>query len=523
MGQKLDKMGKQQPRDELLYLAAIAGDVEAIKALCLDGAAFEWIDREGKTALIVACMNSGLIGVAKTLIEKGANINAYRPGRNAGTPLHHAAKRGLEHTVKLLLSHGANALVRNDDCLTPLDVARMKGYTSIVREIEIHICYFSGWMRELYGPGFLGGFLAPQLLSRKIWVVIIPCGFGNAIKPPRFELAIYSTLQDAQPRTVISLLKAEIEEPKFRKPDPSISIFDQLTKTRFKLAPGTEDDKQQLQWLYGACRGIPPARPSSTDHDSQVLSTASTHQIASEDRIQDSSSNHQISGVAHWENSTNIENYNGWGTPAVPVHPESSSSAWSPEVPKEDYNGWGLPDSKPAGKHNLGVDSAHLKSSGSGWLDKVPKDDYNGWGVSDSRPIGKQRQGIQTQVDFPSPIVHVSSNFSPSVSTAPSAPPIPNEVLDEGSILYPSIDLNPVNMSIHPTTEHGASSTTNNPTDGGGSSSCIICWEAPVEGACIPCGHMAGCMSCLNEIKAKKGLCPVCRANISQVVRLYVV
>lgn len=27
-------------------------------------------------------------------------------GRHAGTPLHHAAKRGLDQTVKLLLSHG---------------------------------------------------------------------------------------------------------------------------------------------------------------------------------------------------------------------------------------------------------------------------------------------------------------------------------------------------------------------------------------------------------------------------------
>lgn len=40
----------------------------------------QWIDREGKTPLIVACMDSGLINVAKTLIELGANINAYRPG-----------------------------------------------------------------------------------------------------------------------------------------------------------------------------------------------------------------------------------------------------------------------------------------------------------------------------------------------------------------------------------------------------------------------------------------------------------
>lgn len=39
------------------------------------------MDKEGKTPLIVACMDSGLINVAKTLIELGANINAYRPGK----------------------------------------------------------------------------------------------------------------------------------------------------------------------------------------------------------------------------------------------------------------------------------------------------------------------------------------------------------------------------------------------------------------------------------------------------------
>ncbi|XP_075639264.1 putative E3 ubiquitin-protein ligase XBAT35 isoform X2 [Castanea sativa] len=96
-----------------------------------------WIDREGKTPLIVACMNHELFDTAKTLIELGANVNAYSPGRHAGTPLHHAAKRGLEQSVKLLLSHGANALVRNDDCHTPLDVARVKGQTNVVRTIEV--------------------------------------------------------------------------------------------------------------------------------------------------------------------------------------------------------------------------------------------------------------------------------------------------------------------------------------------------------------------------------------------------
>ncbi|KAK9931149.1 hypothetical protein M0R45_018442 [Rubus argutus] len=55
------------------------------------------------------------------------------------------------------------------------------------------------------------------------------------------------------------------------------------------------------------------------------------------------------------------------------------------------------------------------------------------------------------------------------------------------------------------------------------STSCIICLDAPVEGAFIPCGHMAGCMSCLNEVKAKKWGCPVCRAKIDQVIKLYAV
>lgn len=40
----------------------------------------QWRDREAKTPLIVACMNPELYNVAKTLIELGANVNAYRPG-----------------------------------------------------------------------------------------------------------------------------------------------------------------------------------------------------------------------------------------------------------------------------------------------------------------------------------------------------------------------------------------------------------------------------------------------------------
>ncbi|KAK4847806.1 hypothetical protein QYF36_006092 [Acer negundo] len=466
MGQSLETMTQKQgqSKEELLCECVRASNVDAIRALHLQGANLEWIDGKGKTPLIVACMDSGLINVAETLIQLGANINAYRPGRHGGTPLHHAAKRGLESTVKLLLSRGANVLVRNDDCHTALDVARIKGHTNVVRAIESHMCYFSGWLREFYGPGFLEA-LAPHLLTRKIWAVVIPCGSGNPMKPLRFELAIYSTLQDAQPRTVISLLKAKIDEPKFHQSDPALNIFDQSTKIRYKLASANEGDKQQLQWLCNACRGIRQVMPSIAPHNPLQSVPAGTHQPS------------ETIGLAMENNHHNAEeiNANGW---------ENSTAA-------DSHNGWG-----PA--------IAHSEASYSGWMDEPKNEDYNGWDVSGSRPNTKQNHGVQA------PVVQTAS-----VSLAPSAPPISDVVSSEGPIHYPSIENSKVDLYVSTGTECGAS-TTSSVKDEGTSSSCVICWEAPIEAACIPCGHMAGCMSCLNEINTKKGVCPVCRSKIKQ-------
>jgi ankyrin repeat protein len=48
--------------------------------LNLIGFVVQWIDKEGKTPLMVACLKPQLFNVAKTLIELGADVNAYRPG-----------------------------------------------------------------------------------------------------------------------------------------------------------------------------------------------------------------------------------------------------------------------------------------------------------------------------------------------------------------------------------------------------------------------------------------------------------
>lgn len=47
----------------------------------MDEIFWQWMDKEGKTPLILACMRRDLLHVAKALIEMGANVNAYRPGK----------------------------------------------------------------------------------------------------------------------------------------------------------------------------------------------------------------------------------------------------------------------------------------------------------------------------------------------------------------------------------------------------------------------------------------------------------
>ncbi|KAH9764354.1 putative E3 ubiquitin-protein ligase XBAT35 [Citrus sinensis] len=487
-------MGLQQSKEELLYQQVNYGNVEGIKALCRDGAGLEWIDKEGKTPLIVACMNPGLYDVAKTLIELGAKVDAYRPSRHGGTPLHHAAKRGLERTVKLLLSYGANALVLNDDCQTPLEVARAKGFTNVVRAIENHICIFSGWLRELYGPGFLE-LLAPQLLSRKVWVAVLPTGSRNPTKPFKLELAIYPSLLDARPRMVIALWKANLEEPKFQHSDPSVTIVDNSTiprgrrrrrrcrtqiirQTRIKLAAANESDKQQLQAFCNACKGIPQVNPAFL-HNPQSHAVQATAPTPAEDL--------ELAMAINASIQTAIAE-----TPICDPQPSSGATAAS-----TSWNNSG---------QGASAAPSPSKASSSQWV------------MHEARLSGHSSQQTQIQNNN----MPATKTMIHSLDTIPSAPPVTDEITEDGPVQYPSIDVGPVDVSS-PSIEQLPCSKSKVKGDKDATSSCVICLDAPVEGACVPCGHMAGCMSCLNEVKAKKWGCPVCRANISQVIRLYAV
>ncbi|KAF4130246.1 C3HC4 type zinc finger [Phytophthora infestans] len=50
---------------------------------------------------------------------------------------------------------------------------------------------------------------------------------------------------------------------------------------------------------------------------------------------------------------------------------------------------------------------------------------------------------------------------------------------------------------------------------------CVICFDGPQVAVCVPCGHNAVCMDCAQELLDTTRLCPVCRQQVREVIRLY--
>ena len=50
---------------------------------------------------------------------------------------------------------------------------------------------------------------------------------------------------------------------------------------------------------------------------------------------------------------------------------------------------------------------------------------------------------------------------------------------------------------------------------------CCVCLAAPKTHVFAPCGHLCACAGCVEDIKAKDGLCPICRSLAVLYVHVY--
>ncbi len=106
-----------------LQLAAFFGHAEAMKVLLVAGANPSSFSKGYlKTSPLLAALASPKPNNAQMLIEAGADLNVR--GDSGFTPLHSAATVGAVQMLKLLLQHGANAQVTNDNGETALMLAQ---------------------------------------------------------------------------------------------------------------------------------------------------------------------------------------------------------------------------------------------------------------------------------------------------------------------------------------------------------------------------------------------------------------
>ncbi|XP_041807042.1 BRCA1-associated RING domain protein 1 isoform X2 [Chelmon rostratus] len=103
-------MKRNHKGETLLHLAAIKGDVEAVKEMLDQGADPNLKDNAGWTPLHEAC-NLGHLAVVEVLASRGALLNT--PGYENDSPLHDAVRNGHPAIVKVLLQLGASQNVLN--------------------------------------------------------------------------------------------------------------------------------------------------------------------------------------------------------------------------------------------------------------------------------------------------------------------------------------------------------------------------------------------------------------------------
>lgn len=111
-----------------------------------------------------------------------------------------------------------------------------------------------------------------------------------------------------------------------------------------------------------------------------------------------------------------------------------------------------------------------------------------------------------------------TSSASTSPSTPSSTPPSPlSSTLSSMPSTLPSSNsttATPVSVNIQSGSEKKS-------VEGSEETICVICRSEPRTTAFVPCGHMATCNSCAQLSLASTRKCPICRTEVTSLLRIY--
>jgi hypothetical protein len=120
-----------------VFETAALGTPAQLEAMLTDAAALTRRNAFGWTLLHMSAFG-GNAATTELLIRKGCAIEARAESKFRNTPLQTALLSGQYATAKILLDHGADALVRQSKGFTPMHEAALMGRTDIVQLLLDH-------------------------------------------------------------------------------------------------------------------------------------------------------------------------------------------------------------------------------------------------------------------------------------------------------------------------------------------------------------------------------------------------
>ncbi|RLN73406.1 hypothetical protein BBJ28_00021533 [Nothophytophthora sp. Chile5] len=416
---------------------------------------------KGTTPLMVAATKKSGVEAVRVLIELGAQLDAVDSGKHKSTALHYAAYNNRVAQLELLLNAGASIFTLNAKGHSPLDVARLRGRKEASSVLTARLQMHSGWL-HLRSKSLLG-------IWKRRWCVLLACN---------------------QERTTAEL--CIFHDPGHPHPDSVIWLE---SSTEATCCPASSD-----------------GRANGFTLDQRVVYQRLSHRRYSR---------YQSSGRLHGEKGKMEQREYLFACDT-----EANRDAWMSVLGRkqreqQEQRQELLPEA-PGSFTSVGSSRSSERPRALTFDATIPQPS-----VPDAAPLVEDYENftsVSAPVDKPAPLSMAQD--SPRIhETRPPAsaptfigeeeeeaplfgafPPAGASAAEEGFPLATVISLGGVPMESQSVSRE---------------SECIVCMENARDALCVPCGHASCCYDCLRAITNEDPSCPVCRANVEGVVKIY--
>ncbi|TDH65384.1 hypothetical protein CCR75_002037 [Bremia lactucae] len=452
----------------------------------------------GTTPLMAAAESKHGEGIAWQLIAAGADVNLQDNTNLRNTALHYAAMTNHDSlTVNALLASGADAFAINRKGLTPLDLARKHRRDAAAVSLSEHMKIHGGWL-----------FLRGKVHWRKRWGVVMAC---NKQRTSR-ELCIFRDPTDICPEAVLLVDESARASP--------VQISDKHFWSKREHA-FTFD--KPVMWQCVRRQKLtrsPICHKTMSLEDVQirniVFATDSLYNLEKWQKVLQSSNFYDL------ETGASLYGMAPYGAP------HSELYYW----PHEVVHNARMSALKGQASRKISQDPLYERVRQS--FDQPPSQLEKEELLADIlRCLGDSNKAKRDNHD------HVQILKQKKVFQHPFL--LPNE--DEESCRSESSNEGSYASSILMTSSTDASSllrtsssdaltslrtsssdaltSLRTPSSEDTSDLCAMCYTRNRNAVCTPCGHRSGCLSCLKTAMLSSHACPLCRAQVDSVMRVY--